>query len=77
VRGPVALALVLVAGCATGQSELRDGRFAVVNHGSFTPDEVQRVRAQLEAGARALERYIGPIPAGKFPVGSGTHGRGG
>lgn len=64
----VALALLLLAGCATFQPELRDARFTLVNHGNFASAELQRVRAQLEVGVSALERYIGPIPARKFPV---------
>jgi hypothetical protein len=64
----LALALLLLAGCATIQPELRDERYVLVNHGSFTPAEVQRVRAQLDAGAAALERYIGPLPARRGPV---------
>lgn len=62
------LAVLLLGGCAAGQPTLRDDRFAIVNHGSFTPHELQRVQAQLDAGATALARYLGPPPAGKFPV---------
>ncbi len=68
LREPLALALLLLAGCATFQPELRDARFILFNHGNFTAAELQRVRAQLEVGVSALERYIGPIPVRKFPV---------
>lgn len=64
----VALALILLAGCATYGPAIRDERFTIVNHGNFTATELQRVRAQLEVGLGALERFIGPVPARKFPV---------
>jgi hypothetical protein len=60
--------LLLLAACATTSPSYRDERFIINNLGGFPDAEVQRVRAQLEVGARALERYIGPPPARKFPV---------
>lgn len=63
------MVLVLWGGaCATVQPSYRDERFVIFNHGDFTAAETQRVRAQLEIGTRALEKYIGPVPARKFPV---------
>jgi hypothetical protein len=60
--------VLLVSACAAMQPSYRDERFTIFNHGDFTSHEIQRVRAQLEVGTRALEQYIGPAPAHKFPV---------
>jgi hypothetical protein len=62
------IACLLVAACATTPAPDRDERFVIVDHGGFTSAEVQRVRTQLDVGAQALERYIGPARANKFPV---------
>jgi hypothetical protein len=59
---------LLVSACAAIQASYRDERFVIFNQGDFTSDEIQRIRAQLEVGTRALEYYIGPAPARKFPV---------
>jgi hypothetical protein len=56
VRVSVALAVLLLGGCAAGQPALRDDRFVIVNHGGFRPHELRRVQAQLDAGATALAR---------------------
>jgi hypothetical protein len=60
--------VILVSACAAMQPSYRDERFTIFNHGDFASPEIQRVRAQLEVGTRALEKYIGPAPAHKFPV---------
>lgn len=62
------LAMVLLNACAAIPPADRDGRFVIVNHGGFAASDVQRVGAQLEAGAAALESYIGPAPSRRFPV---------
>lgn len=67
-QGLAVLLLVLGGACVTIEPAHRDERFVIYNLGSFTPEEIRRVRAQLEIGTRALERYIGPVPAQKFPV---------
>jgi len=59
---------LLASACATTGPAYRDGRFTIINHGNFSSAEVQRVSEQLEIGAKALEHYIGPLPAHKFPV---------
>jgi hypothetical protein len=66
VRVAVALAVLLLGGCAASQPPLQDERFVSVNQASFTPHELQRVRVQLDAGATALARYLGPIPSAKY-----------
>jgi hypothetical protein len=66
-----ALGLLLYAflsACAATDPALRDEKFIIWNHSGFTATEVQRVRAQLEVGTAALEKYIGPLPSHKFPV---------
>ena len=68
MRALAVLALLLAAGCATSHPAHRDARFVILASGDFTPQEIQRVRDQLEAGTRALEKYLGPAPATKFPV---------
>jgi hypothetical protein len=60
--------VLLLGACATTSPPHQDERFIIHNPGGFTAAEVRRVRAQLEVGARALERYIGPPLARKFPV---------
>jgi hypothetical protein len=59
---------LLVSACAAIQPSSRDERFIIFNHGDFTSHEIERVKAQLEVGTKALENYIGPAPARKFPV---------
>lgn len=68
IRAIVVLALVLVGACSAFQPAYRDERFIIVSEGDFRSDEIQRVRTQLEAGAAALEKYIGPAPARRLPV---------
>jgi hypothetical protein len=80
------LSLVLACACATIHPSYRDERFVILSSADFTPQDVQRVREQLEVGLMALERYIGAAPPSKFPIvvslwsGSGVshsyHGRG-
>jgi len=62
------LALLFFNACAATQPAHRDERFVIFNNGDFTAREIQRVRAQLEAGAAALEKYVGPVPGRRFPV---------
>ena len=80
------LLLSFLSACATSPAAHRDERFVIVASSDFATQDVQRVRAQLEVGAKALEAYIGAIPSTKFPVvvnirsGGGvshsSHGRG-
>jgi hypothetical protein len=67
-RGLAVFLVLLGSACATIQPSHRDERFVIFNLGNFTAEEIQRVRAQLEIGTRALERYMGPAPATKFPI---------
>ena len=67
-RGLGASLLVLGSACAAIPPSHRDERFLIQNHGGFTPDEVDRVRAQLDVGTRALEKYVGSPPVGRFPI---------
>lgn len=65
----IALAAVLLASaCAAFEPAPKDEPFVIYNHGNFTPEEVRRIRGQLDVGARALEKYLGPPDARKFPV---------
>jgi hypothetical protein len=59
---------LLVSACAAIEPAYRDERFLIFNHGDFSSAEIHRVKAQLEVGTNALEKYIGSIPADKFPV---------
>jgi hypothetical protein len=62
------LLLLLASACATIHPSHRDERFVILSSGDFTPQDVQRVREQLEVGLKALERYIGAAPPSKFPI---------
>jgi hypothetical protein len=62
------LLFLFIGACAATDPAVRDEKFIIWNHGGFSATEVQRVRAQLGVGTAALEKYIGPMPAGKFPV---------
>ena len=78
--------MIVVGSCAAIQPAHRDDKFVINNLGNFADHEVQRVRKELYIGLKALENYLGPMPAHKFPViinlwpGTGTsrsaHGRG-
>ena len=80
------LLLLFASACATIHPSYRDQRFVILSSGDFTPEDIQRVREQLEVGLKALERYIGAAAPSKFPIvvnlwsGSGVshsyHGRG-
>jgi hypothetical protein len=62
------LLLLLASACATIHPSHRDERFVILSSGDFTPQDVQRVRQQLDVGLKALERYIGAVPPSKFPI---------
>src|SRR5882672_2018679 len=62
------LSLLLASACATIHPSYRDERFVILSSSDFTPQDVQRVREQLEVGLKALERYIGAAPLSKFPI---------
>ena len=64
----VALTLCAAIGGCAGAAVDRDERFVIHNAGGFTAREVQHVRSELEAGVKALEKYLGPTPAAKFPI---------
>jgi hypothetical protein len=62
------LSLLLASACATIYPSYRDEHFVILSSGDFTPQDVQRVREQLEVGLKALERYIGSAPPSRFPI---------
>jgi hypothetical protein len=67
MRALAVLALLFFNACAATQPANRDERFVIFNHGDFTAREIQRVRAQLEAGAAAWRNMWARYPADDFP----------
>jgi len=59
---------LFVSACIATEPADRDEKYLIFNHGNFTSREIERVREQLQVGATALEKYIGPIPAYRFNV---------